>query len=145
MFMALAFGLAGGLLVSLAAFAGTFATASGTGARIAQLSLNSDGTGVITRTGSTTVNSTWAVNPFAGVGSQAWVKYTATLVTDTMAEGSYSPSTGVVSLSTNQAVSTTSSVAGGRVTVSYLVQIYGDSGGTNLLDSCTTVLDSIHS
>lgn len=132
--------LTGGRSVSLNMSGGTANRSSGPGANIS-LTMNTDGTAPVAGSVFSTVTYLWCTPATLGIGSSYWVKYTETITLNNgSGGGSTTGSTGILALTTPRVYQVFSDVLTNTITVSLQIDLYADSGGTQLVSTRTITL-----
>jgi len=101
------------------------------------LTFNTNGTWSCVGSASGTIASgNWASPTTSGVGSLYWIRWTRTA--STLGGGSSTPSSGWLALDAARTITVTNNgTSGGYVDSTYTLEIATDSGGSNVVASCT--------
>ena len=99
------------------------------------LLMSSNGTWNAIGSEGTVATGNWGTPTTSGIGSSYWIRFTRTA--QDLSVGSSSPSTGWLSLSTAQGVTVYNPTSAGTFSATYSIQISTDSGGSNIVASCT--------
>lgn len=126
------------------------AVSNQTGTVTLDLNFASDGTWGRTATGpagfttngSPTAGNWFALGSTANIGNYYWIRFTATVLV-TAGTGSYTASTGWLSLSSTRSITASVSGANAERDIRYVVEIASDSAGTYIRASATTELDAV--